>query len=118
MSDTITVRNLSEIADKLNKTAEDIRLHPQMSEVRTSLKNQALHLLSYQEYLVDPMTAQTIEMRELARNIDRTLKFNRTSFEVAMVELRQEVKDAEQYIQKNGTEFVQEVSGRWVFFGG
>lgn len=56
------------------------------------------------------MTAQTIEMRDLARNIDRTLKFNRTSFEVAMIELRQEVKDAEQYIQKNGTEFVQEVS--------
>lgn len=103
------MRNLSEIADKLNKTAEDIRLYPDMSEVRISLKNQALHLLSYQEYLVEPMTAQTIEMRELAKNIDRTLKFNRTSFEVAMNELREEVMQAEQYIKVNGTEFVREV---------
>lgn len=109
LNETITLQNLSEIAEKLNQTAEAIKNDPQLAQVRTSLKNQAILLQNYQFTLVDPMKANTVEMRDLAQNIDRTLKFNRTSFGVAMTELQEEVKAAEQYIQQNGTQFVQEV---------
>lgn len=84
--------------------------NPQMADVRTSLRNQALHLRSYQENLVAPMTAQTIEMRQLAQQLDETLKFNRSSFEEAMKALREEIANAEEFIAVNGTLFVQQVA--------
>lgn len=109
VNETITESNLSGIADKLDQTAVDIRSSPDMNSVQLSLKNQALYLRMYQDKLVDPMTRQSIEMLDVARNIDQKLKFNRTSFREAMEELLIEVKEAEEFIKDKGTEFVQTV---------
>lgn len=81
-----------------------------MADVKTSLRNQALHLRSYQDNLVDPMTSQTTEMREIALQLDETLKFNRSSFDEAMHDLREEIVNAEEFITQNGTKFVQHVA--------
>lgn len=80
------------------------------TDVQTTLRNQALHLRSYQENLVEPMMAQTDEMKTLARKLDETLKFNRTSFKDAMDELRAEIANAADFIKNNGNKFVEGVA--------
>lgn len=84
-----------------------------MSDVRTSLRNQALHLKSYQDNLVGPMTEQTKEILQLAHNLEDNLKFNRSSFEEALRAFLKEIKDAQNFINKEGTEFVRKV-GFWI----
>lgn len=110
LNDVITSGNLNEIAEKLTQTASEIPNNPEMADVRTTLRNQALHLRSYQENLVDPMTAQTAEMRQLAIQLDETLKFNRTSFSEAMEALQAEIVQANEFISVNGTLFVKQVA--------
>lgn len=110
LNDHITMFNLNEIADQLKDTADKIPSNSELSDVRTSLKNQALHLKSYQENLVQPMTDGTVEMKILVVKFDETLKFNRTNFEEAIKELREEIIEAQKFIQNEGTVFVRDVS--------
>lgn len=91
-----------ETADKISKNAE-------YSDIRTILKNQALHLRTYQEHLVTPMTEQTKEMLALSRRLEENLKFNRSSFNVALEDFIKEIKFAQNFINKEGTEFVRKV---------
>lgn len=94
---------------KLQDTASAISSNSEMGEVRISLKNQALHLKTYQENLVTPMTQQTKEMLDVAKRLDRNLKFNRSSFEEALTDIVQEIKDAQDFINNKGKDFVREV---------
>lgn len=110
LSKAITSGNLNEIAAKLMQTADEIPINTDMAEVRISLRNQALHLRSYQDNLVTPMQDQTAEMTQLANRLDETLRFNRSSFEEAMKALSAEIAGAEQFIAHNGTQFVQQVA--------
>lgn len=81
-----------------------------MGEVRTSLRNQALHLRSYQENLVTPMTVQTKEMIELANNLENSLKFNSSSFNEALKNFKDEIREAQRFINEEGTPFVQQAA--------
>lgn len=64
---------------------------------------------TYQEHYVSPMTEQTKEMLTLSRRLEENLKFNRSSFEVALREFIKEIKFAQDFINKEGTEFVRTV---------
>lgn len=92
------------------ETATKISSNSEYSDIRTILKNQALHLRTYQEHLVTPMTEQTKEMLTLSRRLEENLKFNRSSFNVALEEFIREIKFAQDFINKEGTEFVQKVN--------
>lgn len=107
---------MDDIAIKLTDTANDIPPNSEFSDVRTSLKNQALHLSTYQQNLVTPMTTQTREILDLATDLDRTLKFNRDSFEEALHDFVAETKAAQEFINKEGTEFVRKVSQQIVLY--
>lgn len=106
----ITKHNLEDIAHKLTETADSIPPNSEFSDVRTSLKNQALHLSVYQQSLVSPMTTQTRELIELADTLEKNLKFNRDTFEEALREFMTEIRDAQRFINKEGTEFVRKVA--------
>ena len=101
--------NLSEIAQKLRDTAEKVPT-PELADVRTSLRNQALHLVTYQENLVNPMTEQTVEIIELASKLDESFKFNRSSFDEGINSILAEIEAAKEFIVGEGTTFVQNVS--------
>lgn len=75
-----------------------------------SLKNQALHLRTYQENLVTPMTEQTKEILILANRLNENLKFNRTSFQEALEEFITFIREAQDFINKEGTAFVRKVA--------
>lgn len=109
LNPVITKHNLEDIAHKLTETADNIAPNSEFSDVRTSLKNQALHLSVYQQNLVSPMTRQTKELIDLATTLEHNLKFNRDSFEEALREFINEIRAAQQFINKEGTEFVRKV---------
>lgn len=104
------------IAGRLTETADDIPPNSEFSDVRTSLKNQALHLSVYQQSLVSPMTEQTKEMIDLAKRLEENLKFNRSSFEEALKEFLLEIKNAQQFINKEGHEFVRKVGSIFAIY--
>jgi prominin 1 len=110
LNPVITKHNLEDIAHKLTETADNIAPNADFGDVRTSLKNQALHLSVYQQSLVSPMTRQTKELIDLATTLEHNLKFNRDSFEEALQEFILEIRAAQQFINKEGTEFVRKVA--------
>lgn len=109
LNEEITHRDLNEIAKKLIETADKISQNADVSDVRTSLRNQALHLRTYQENLVTPMTEQTKEMLMLSKRLGNNLKFNRTSFEEALLEFIEDIRYAQDFINNEGTKFVRKV---------
>lgn len=109
LNEVITKRDLNVIAQKLIETASKISSNSEYNDIRTILKNQALHLRTYQEHLVIPMTEQTKEMLALSHQLEENLKFNRSSFEVALKDFIKEIKYAQNFINKDGTEFVRKV---------
>lgn len=115
LNETITKQNLSKIAEKLSETAQKLQ-NPEYSEYRTILKNQALHLNTYQETYVTPMVEQTKEMLALSHRLEENLKFNQSSFQEALDKFKKEIKYAEDFINKEGTEFVRQVSVILFFF--
>lgn len=110
LKEQITTYNLNDIAEKLSQTANSIpNNNPSMSEVRTSLRNQALHLRTYQENLVDPMTEQTIEMMQLTKELDESFKFNSDSFNEGIDNILAEIEAAKKFIDTEATTFVRDV---------
>ncbi|XP_055688743.1 prominin-like protein isoform X2 [Lutzomyia longipalpis] len=111
LTDDITKINLTELALKLEETANKIPNSPNMNEIRVSLRNQALHLKTYQTSLVAPMTDGKNEILALAQDLDKTLHFNSDSFEQAINKFLAETDKAQEFINQNGTQFVRQVIG-------
>ncbi|XP_053685565.1 prominin-like protein isoform X2 [Sabethes cyaneus] len=109
LTQNITQNNLNDIANKLRKVAEDIPSNKDLNDIKVNLKNQALHLSSYQSNLVDPMLRYTNELIELSTKLESMLKFGKESFAVAIDEFLTQIKDAEEYINKQGQPFVEAV---------
>lgn len=110
LKENITNQNLNEIADKLIITADKIKSRSKLDSVHVVLKNQALHLRTYQANLVEPMIANTKELLEKAHSLDKNLKFGSNSFDESIKKLLEEITEAEKFINDEGTAFVKEVA--------
>lgn len=107
----IVTFNVTALIITLRETAEKLPTSSELTEVRTTLRNQALHLATYQENLIEPMTEQTFEMIQLTEKLDESFKFNRSSFEVGIDSILEEIENAKTFINTNATKFVQDVAG-------
>ncbi|XP_058457209.1 prominin-like protein isoform X3 [Malaya genurostris] len=114
LTPNITQSNLNEIADKLRDVANKLSSSKDVNEIKVSLKNQALHLSSYQSNLVDPMLRSTNELVSLSTTLDRNLKFGKPSFGEAIGDFLTEIKNAEEYINDQGQPFVEKVVGELI----
>lgn len=110
LKENITNQNLNEIADKLIITADKIKSRAKLDSVHVVLKNQALHLRTYQANLVEPMIANTKELLEKAHSLDKNLKFGSNSFDESIKKLLDEIAEAEKFINEEGTDFVKNVA--------
>ncbi|XP_058053748.1 prominin-like protein [Anopheles bellator] len=106
----ITEYNLNEIAEKLREVANRVPPGKEMNDIKVNLKNQALHLSSYQTNLVDPMIASTNQLIKLSTSLDSSLKFGEKSFSDAIDKFLIQITEAEEYINKYGKTFVQNVT--------
>lgn len=106
LNDDITKHSLTEIANQLRETAKKI-ISPDMKDVQVSLRNQALHLETYDQNLVIPMKNQSLELIKLAHALDKTLRYKDRPFEDSIPLLVQEIEKAQTFIQKDGRAFVK-----------
>lgn len=110
LTSNITQNNLNDIANELRKVANKVPPGKDMNEIKVNLKNQALHLSSYQSNLVEPMLRYTSELVNLSTTLDHSLKFGRESFALAIDEFLTEIQAAEEYINVQGQQFVVAVT--------
>ncbi|XP_058836756.1 prominin-like protein [Topomyia yanbarensis] len=109
LTSNITQNNLNDIANRLRKVAEDIPSNKDLNDIKVNLKNQALHLSSYQSNLVDPMLRYTNELVSLSTTLERSLRFGKESFAFAIDDFLTQIKEAEEYINEKGQPFVRDV---------
>lgn len=102
----MTTHSLSELSNKLRDTAKNIKGDASLSDVKITLRNQALHLDTYQHNLVEPMTKQAEELLSLSRKLDEILRKGGNSFQENMNEIINELENAQQYINVEGKTFV------------
>uniref|UniRef100_A0AAG5DE06 Prominin-like protein n=1 Tax=Anopheles atroparvus TaxID=41427 RepID=A0AAG5DE06_ANOAO len=110
----ITEYNLNEIAEKLRGVADRVPTGKEMNDIKVNLKNQALHLSSYQTNLVEPMIASTNQLIKLSTTLDSSLKFGERSFSDAIDKFLTQISEAEKYINENGKAFVQNITAELV----
>lgn len=110
LTENITQNNLNDIAHKLRDVANRIPSNKEMNDIKVNLKNQALHLSTYQSNLVEPMLRYTNELRNLSTTLERSLKFGKDSFAVAIEDFLEHIQKAEEYINRDGQKFVEEVT--------
>ncbi|XP_035791698.1 prominin-like protein isoform X1 [Anopheles albimanus] len=106
----ITEYNLNEIAEKLRDVANRVPSGKETNEIKVNLKNQALHLSSYQTNLVEPMIASTNQLIKLSTSLDSSLKFGEKSFSDAIDKFLEQISGAEEYINTYGKAFVQNIT--------
>ncbi|XP_037940754.1 prominin-like protein isoform X3 [Teleopsis dalmanni] len=109
LNDTITKHSLTEISEKLRQTASRIT-SSEMKDVQVSLRNQALHLETYEQNLVIPMKNQSSQLINLARDLDKILRYKEHSFQESIPLLVNEIDRAQIFIAKDGRQFVKETA--------
>lgn len=110
LADNVTDHNLTELSQRLVETSNNIVDDPKFYEIKTSLRTQALHLETYQDKLVTPMTNAAQEMIVLATELDTKLKNGHPSFQKAMETILDEIQFAEKFINTNGTASARQVA--------
>lgn len=104
--DNITKYNLNDLADRLKVATSKV---PNKDIVAT-LELQQLHLRTYQKDIVDPMVNGSRRLLMLSKKLDELLHFKQTSFEEAIRMLVREIDDAENFLNEQGTDYVQKVA--------
>ncbi|XP_055619543.1 prominin-like protein isoform X3 [Toxorhynchites rutilus septentrionalis] len=110
LTQNITQNNLNDIANRLREVADKVPTGKEMNDIKVNLKNQALHLSSYQVNLVEPMLRYTTELVNLSVTLDTSLKFGKDSFALAIDDFLTHIQEAERYINENGQQFVEAVT--------
>ena len=79
-------------------------------EIRVSLEKNALDLVYYHDQLVRPMAMLSEQLVTKAVTLEEKIKFNHSSMAEAIHHLVDEVTKAQQFLNKDGPEYVQQVS--------
>ncbi|XP_011185477.2 prominin-like protein isoform X2 [Zeugodacus cucurbitae] len=107
LNDTITKHSLTEIAQELRQTAKKIEKSEDMKDVQVSLRNQALHLDTYEQNWVIPMKNQSVELIRLANDLDHSLRYKDRPFQESIPLLVSEIKRAQLFFRVDGRQFVK-----------
>ncbi|XP_054732946.1 prominin-like protein isoform X1 [Anastrepha obliqua] len=107
LNDTITKHSLTEIAQELRQTAKKIDSSDDMKDVQVSLRNQALHLETYEQNWVIPMKNQSVELIRLANDLDHSLRYKDRPFHESIPLLVNEIERAQTFFRVEGRQFVK-----------
>nr|XP_050854478.1 prominin-like protein isoform X4 [Vespula vulgaris] len=105
LADNITNINLEHLASKLRDVST--KLSPGQEDIRDSLLKNAHDLEHYHRDLVVPMATLSEKLSENALALQESIKFNHSSMAEAIHNLVDEVTKAQQFLNKDGPEYVQ-----------
>ncbi|CAD7004191.1 prominin-like protein isoform X2 [Ceratitis capitata] len=110
LNDTITKHSLTEIAQELLQTAKKIDKSEDMKDVQVSLRNQALHLETYEQNWVIPMKNKSVELIRLANDLDYSLRYKDRPFHESIPLLVNEIERAQLFFRVDGRQFVKDTA--------
>ncbi|KAK2575115.1 hypothetical protein KPH14_008839 [Odynerus spinipes] len=105
LADNITNINLEHLASKLRDVST--KLSPGQEDIRDSLLKNAHDLEHYHRDLVVPMATLSEKLSENALALQESIKFNHSSMAEAIHNLVDEVSKAQQFLNKDGPEYVK-----------
>lgn len=108
LADNITNINLEHLSKQLLEVSAE--LPKGQDEIRVSLEKNALDLAYYHDQLVRPMAMLSEQLVTKAVTLEEKIKFNHSSMAEAIHHLVDEVTKAQQFLNKDGPEYVQQVS--------
>ncbi|KAG5321983.1 PROML protein, partial [Pseudoatta argentina] len=105
LAENITNINLEHLAKQLREVSA--KLPEGQEEIRLSLEKNAHDLEHYHRDLVMPMAMFSEQLSANALTLQETIKFNHSSMADAIHDLVDEVTKAQQFLNKDGPEYVQ-----------
>lgn len=107
LAENITNINLEHLAKQLREVSA--KLPESQEEIRLSLEKNAHDLEHYHRDLVKPMAMLSEQLSANALTLQENIKFNHSSMADAIHDLVDEVTKAQQFLNKDGPEYVQYV---------
>ncbi|KAK9710591.1 Prominin [Popillia japonica] len=92
LDDNLTKVDLNYLVKQLDAVLETVNRRMVPEEIKANLQVSKLHLETYQEKLVVPMTQNAEKLIDIAKNMEQNLKFGKSSFREAITELIDEVE--------------------------
>ncbi|KAK0097136.1 hypothetical protein PV326_003197 [Microctonus aethiopoides] len=111
LKDNITNINLEHLGNKLRQIAE--QLPSDQDDIRERLIKHAHDLEHYHRDLVVPMTTLSEQLSVSALTLEEHIKFNHGSMSEAIHVLVEEVMAAQQFLNKDGPEYVQHLATKF-----
>ncbi|KAG7210464.1 hypothetical protein KM043_011990 [Ampulex compressa] len=111
LADNITNINLEHLAKQLHEVAA--KLPSDEEDIRQSLLKNAHDLERNHRELVVPMAMLSEQLSENALTLQENIKFNHSSMAEAIHDLVEEVTKAQQFLNKDGPEYVQYLATRF-----
>lgn len=113
LADNITNINLEHLAKQLLDVSAE--LPKGQEDIRVSLEKNAMDLAYYHDQLVKPMGMLSEQLVTKAVTLEEKIKFNHSSMAEAIHNLVNEVTKAQQFLNKDGPEYVQQVGFEYLF---
>ncbi|XP_076182936.1 prominin-1-A isoform X1 [Ptiloglossa arizonensis] len=110
LADNITNINLEHLARQLREVSDKL---PPDQDIRKHLEKNADDLERSHRDLVIPMATLSEQLSEKALTLQENIKFNHSSMAEAIHELVNEVTNAQQFLNKDGPEYVQYLATRF-----
>ncbi|KAM0724542.1 Prominin-like protein [Formica fusca] len=111
LAENITNINLEHLAKQLREVSA--KLPEGQEEIRLSLEKNAHDLEHYHRDLVMPMATLSEQLSANALMLQENIKFNHSSMADAIHDLVDEVTKAQQFLNKDGPEYVQYLATRF-----
>ncbi|KAF3424770.1 hypothetical protein E2986_04140 [Frieseomelitta varia] len=111
LADNITNINLEHLSKQLLEVSAE--LPTGQDEIRVSLEKNALDLVYYHDQLVRPMAMLSEQLVTKAVTLEEKIKFNHSSMAEAIHHLVDEVTKAQQFLNKDGPEYVQQLATKF-----
>ncbi|CAD1473479.1 unnamed protein product, partial [Heterotrigona itama] len=111
LADNITNINLEHLSKQLLEVSAE--LPKGQDEIRVSLEKNALDLAYYHDQLVRPMAMLSEQLVTKAVTLEEKIKFNHSSMAEAIHHLVDEVTKAQQFLNKDGPEYVQQLATKF-----
>ncbi|RVE44153.1 hypothetical protein evm_011200 [Chilo suppressalis] len=106
----MTSLSLESLASQLDSTAAAVEKQTGYSQVAPELRRAAATLRSLHQTTVEPLLQDTATLQETATKLRDGLRFNHTSLKEAISYLMYETSQAEQFLNTQGPELVQNIS--------
>ncbi|KOX71476.1 Prominin-like protein [Melipona quadrifasciata] len=111
LADNITNINLEHLSKQLLEVSAE--LPTGQDEIRVNLEKNALDLAYYHDQLVRPMAMLSEQLVTKAVTLEEKIKFNHSSMAEAIHHLVDEVTKAQQFLNKDGPEYVQQLATKF-----